>query len=1025
MRLLQLLHLLFILIEAKLLTDEEDTGDDTLSIVDWPKFKLRNSTVLIEHQKRFWTLCADSFRVDVGIEICRQTTGKPAKLKTASRVPLDLPIAVELRCSSALTGHCPPVTTDLTIDCSDSMEVECFAGEETTTVQSTSLPKCPVDWFHLPNDGKCVGVPDEWKNDDGRVNLLNFDDSTAICHSIHPDANLVSFSSFTWKQSRDVLTKLISTIPDHLKKFPLLTSAVRARNQWRWSDQVHLTQTPVGNFGRCAAMLSNRTLLSVDCSESAYVPLCEINLAKNCVLSNGFYDGQVNKTISGKFTLMLQELLFQGANCLQWTDPVVLRNGLFSSIQRQWSHNFCRNPALTRSQPWCMISESKFQECDVPFCQTEIQKLENVGRSDQQQKCNEDEQQCGTSDQCVANEFFCDYEMDCHNGFDEIGCRSWYSQADFLQNFDSAGNFKLISEVSVVWRFVPHVQGCAKRCIENADFRCESFSYEPAKELCLLSRSTNNPAVLFERVDSFYYRRKFSEHDLKATKDPLTQIVEVEKSGRRAPVCVHRVAEDDVSRTCKHFGFGPPLFPLHNSTVKSAVELTNSWSLNCLRQSNCSIPDIFNSCRRLLRCSDCQKNQFACRTSGQCIDSWRVCDGSIQCADATDEIGCDDLVWRLWDGGEAEDVEAAVNATDGDDRMLNANLELIGASTKTTAEGRVQILFQNAWTDVCVDGIENGEQADLLCSKLGRSGSGRILPISEQTPTSITWIVRCRGFEECRPLRIQSCQRGILNLRCEDEQQPLCGRRFAKIRRRVARVVGGFDTLQSSFPWTASLRFRHDDSHHCGAVIFSSRFLLSAAHCFEKEKDPQNFYVVTGDWDREKVEGTEQTFNLTAIHFYPKYEDLFQHDIVILELPPSQEIRFNEASQPICLVPRGFRYRAGQVCLVSGFGFNGTSYPRKLQAAAMPILETEVCRNASKVYSAVSRTSFCAGYLSGGVDACQGDSGGPFACEFDGIFYLAGIISWGDGCAQESKPGINTMITPYLPWIESVTGIVA
>lgn len=51
------------------------------------------------------------------------------------------------------------------------------------------------------------------------------------------------------------------------------------------------------------------------------------------------------------------------------------------------------------------------------------------------------------------------------------------------------------------------------------------------------------------------------------------------------------------------------------------------------------------------------------------------------------------------------------------------------------------------------------------------------------------------------------------------------------------------------------------------------------------------------------------------------------------------------------------------------------AYPQRLQAAAMPILETEVCRNASKVYSAVSRTSFCAGYLSGGVDSCQGDSG--------------------------------------------------
>lgn len=67
-----------------------------------------------------------------------------------------------------------------------------------------------------------------------------------------------------------------------------------------------------------------------------------------------------------------------------------------------------------------------------------------------------------------------------------------------------------------------------------------------------------------------------------------------------------------------------------------------------------------------------------------------------------------------------------------------------------------------------------------------------------------------------------------------------CGRRFAQLkrhekRRRSARVVGGFDTLPHSFPWSAALRFHDDEgqAHHCGAVIVAPRFLLSAAHCFE------------------------------------------------------------------------------------------------------------------------------------------------------------------------------------------------
>jgi hypothetical protein len=40
------------------------------------------------------------------------------------------------------------------------------------------------------------------------------------------------------------------------------------------------------------------------------------------------------------------------------------------------------------------------------------------------------------------------------------------------------------------------------------------------------------------------------------------------------------------------------------------------------------------------------------------------------------------------------------------------------------------------------------------------------------------------------------------------------------------------------------------------------------------------------------------------------------------------------------------------------------------------------------------------------------------------LFYLSGITSWGDKCAQQNNPGIYTMLTPYLSWIENITGIV-
>jgi hypothetical protein len=83
-------------------------------------------------------------------------------------------------------------------------------------------------------------------------------------------------------------------------------------------------------------------------------------------------------------------------------------------------------------------------------------------------------------------------------------------------------------------------------------------------------------------------------------------------------------------------------------------------------------------------------------------------------------------------------------------------------------EGRVQLRFHSSWTDVCADGMDS-DQVDRLCARLGHGQSGRILPISDQKPTTITWLAHC-FVGECRPIRIQQpCAKGILNVRCEKE----------------------------------------------------------------------------------------------------------------------------------------------------------------------------------------------------------------------------------------------------------------
>lgn len=64
----------------------------------------------------------------------------------------------------------------------------------------------------------------------------------------------------------------------------------------------------------------------------------------------------------------------------------------------------------------------------------------------------------------------------------------------------------------------------------------------------------------------------------------------------------------------------------------------------------------------------------------------------------------------------------------------------------------------------------------------------------------------------------------------------------------------------------------------------------------------------------------------------------------------------------------------------------------------------------------------CAGTMADPVkDTCQGDSGGPLAVNNGGQWTLAGITSWGYGCADPDYPGVYTRVTTYTSWIMSQT----
>ena len=236
-----------------------------------------------------------------------------------------------------------------------------------------------------------------------------------------------------------------------------------------------------------------------------------------------------------------------------------------------------------------------------------------------------------------------------------------------------------------------------------------------------------------------------------------------------------------------------------------------------------------------------------------------------------------------------------------------------------------------------------------------------------------------------------------------------------------SRIIGGSSADIVDFPYQVALLGGTSSARYqqfCGGSILSNYWVVTAAHCVD-DLSARDVYVLAGT-DFLSV-GNVRANRVRNILVHPGwYPSTFENDVALLRL--KDPLRYSERITPINLPSVEITDFTG---VVSGWGnmsTSGSSFPQQLQAASVAFVSDISC---AEVYGASfdSDSMLCAGDVDFLFDSCDGDSGGPLQVLIDGEWTLAGIVSWGIGCAIDPYPGVYTRVYSFESWIRATTGI--
>ncbi|UJF18980.1 serine protease [Vibrio sp. SS-MA-C1-2] len=245
------------------------------------------------------------------------------------------------------------------------------------------------------------------------------------------------------------------------------------------------------------------------------------------------------------------------------------------------------------------------------------------------------------------------------------------------------------------------------------------------------------------------------------------------------------------------------------------------------------------------------------------------------------------------------------------------------------------------------------------------------------------------------------------------------------------RIVGGNDTTIEAHPWQIWLSNAQTNTY-CGGVIIAEQWVLTAAHCVS---EVNNILMTPASAEQIEVYYGETEFSYSSPSQYGEllyvHQDYYSsssqiiNDIALIYL--SSPLVFSDSVAAIDLATTSVDSTISQLrsidraLVVTGWGRttnNSNSGSDTLQEVSLSYVSDSSCRAS---WSNLDNSSQLCASTDNGQDSCNGDSGGPLSYNLNGIDYLVGLVSYGDGngCAS-GVPGVYSQISYFVDWIDQV-----